>query len=784
MRTRIWIVAVLLVAASSAFCELPFTQFTPDGGMVRLPSASVQKVLQDRAGYIWLGFFSSGLSRYDGHSIDTFGPEDGIVNRTVREIVEDRTGRLWVGTSANLVVSEKPVDDSATQRIRFVTQVGNVSLPARLQIRSGSIAVDQDGWVSVAMPGEIRQYRFAADGTLSQRSIKLAANTAYLALGRDGTLYAPFEDGGFAMIARGATTAEVHYDQEYGPQTPTAIGIARSGELLIGMRSGEVWIRRATGKFEQIPVKAAERISSFAESADGTTFAGTLGAGVLNFRLQGPTTSRTLTRIDGLLGETIWSILSDREGNIWIGQNGGLSRLRYDYRAYENLTAMSHTGEKPVLADPSCFGVLPPLVSPAAANDPASWLWIITGGGVTVVGPDGKTRDLRMNDGLLSNSVYGIHRDEKGTVWMATASGLNAIVFGDARTWPGVTESAALRLFDRDAKLLKFALQQVSYTPRTMHTSSGESLFCAGSRVGLSCLVDDAWVLMGQDAGLTYVYDFNLDAENYLWAARYDGGVFRSREPISLDALRRIATSADSRVTESGMEARTKMFEHVEGGGDGARSIVMWNGAVWGGLAEGLARFRNGKRDLLLTKEQLGGDLVNAIVPDARGGLWASHSNGLTELDQNLKVVRRLTSGSGLISNESWSPMSLASSADGRLYFATPKGVSIIQPDAVGKSEPPPPVVIEQFKLDEKPGGRNEVVIAYAALSYTDEQSIRYRTRLVGYDDDFSSPGTPTSLRYTNLPVGKRYVFEVSATNGNGVWSEPARREFTVHSGR
>ncbi len=782
---RVWIVYLLLIgSAYSAFGELPFTQFTPDGGLVRLPSASVQKVLQDRAGYIWLGFFSSGLSRYDGHSMRTFGAEDGLVNRTVREIVQDQTGRLWVGTSANLVVSELPVDAPTGQRIRFVSKVGNVTLPGGLQIRSGSIVVDQDGWISVAMPGEIRQYRFREDGELSQRSIKLAANTAYLAVGRDGTIYAPFEDGGFATIARGHISATVHYDEEYGPQTPTAIGISRGGDLLIGMRSGEVWLRRANSKsFEQIPVKAAERIDTFAESADGTILAGTLGAGVLTFRLQGPPMARTLTRVDGLLGETVWSILSDRTGSLWFGQNGGLSRLRYDYRAYENLTAVSHMGEKPLLADPSCFGVAPPLVTPAASGDPSSWLWIITGGGVTVVGAGQQTRELRLRDGLLSNSVYGIHRDEHGMVWMATAGGLNAVDFGEARTWPGMTESIPIRIFDRDAKLLKFALQQVSYTPRTVHTSRGESLFCVGSRVGLSCLVDDTWVLLGGYSGLTYVYDFNLDPENFLWAARYDGGVFRSREPVSLDTLRRIGTDATSRVTESGVEARSRMFDHVDGGGDGARSIMMWNGAVWGGLVEGLARFRDGKRDLLLTKNQLGGDLVNAVLQDRRGGLWVAHSNGLTELDQDLNVVRRLRSGSGLISNESWSPMSLAAGVDGRLYFATPSGVSIVQPDSLGTKEPPPPVVIEEFTMNEKSGGRNEVVISYAALTFVDEQSIRYRTRLVGYDDDFSPPQVSTSMRYTNLsalPASKQYVFEVSATNGDGTWSEPVQRAFTI----
>ncbi len=784
-RRTLIVLAFLVVTGSAAFGELSFTHFTPDGGTVRLPSASVQKVLQDRAGHIWLGFFSSGLSRYNGHSMETFGVEDGLANLTVREIVQDRTGRLWVGTSANLVVSELPVDATAGGRVRFISRVGTVTLPTRLQIRTGTVVADADGWVSVAMPGEIRQYRFAPDGKLSERSIKLAANSAFLAVGRNGSLFAAFEDGGLAEVPRGSTTAELHYDQAYGTQSPTAVAVSRSGDLLIGMRSGEVWRRPSgSGIFEQIPIKASERISSFGESADGTIWASTLGAGVYAFRLQGPAEVRRLTRVDGFLGDSVWSVLGDREGNLWFGQNGGLSRLRYDHHAYENLTAISHTGEKPVLIDPSCFGVLPPLTSPASASDPTSWLWIVTGGGVTIVGPESRTHEIGVKDGLLSNSDYGIHRDERGTIWIATAGGLNAVVFDLAGEWPGVTERKAIRIFDREATLLQFALQQVTYMPHTIRTTAGESLFCAGSRVGLSCLVDDTWILMGQDSGLTYVYDFELDAENYLWVARYDAGVFRSREPITLEALRRIATSEDSRITDSGVETRSRMFDHVEGGGEGARSITIWNGAVWGGLSEGLARFRNGKRDLLLDKEQLGGDLVNAVLPDTQGGLWVAHSRGLTELDQNLAVVRRLTSGAGLISEESWSPMALAMGTDGRLYFATPKGVSMIRPKDVGRNDAPPRVVIEQFALKEEGRGRNELAISYAALSFVNEQNIRYRTRITGYDPEFSSPGTSTSLRYTNLPawlVPKRYVFEVMASNGDGAWSRPEQRAFLIH---
>jgi hypothetical protein len=131
--------------------------------------------------------------------------------------------------------------------------------------------------------------------------------------------------------------------------------------------------------------------------------------------------------------------------------------------------------------------------------------------------------------------------------------------------------------------------------------------------------------------------------------------------------------------------------------------------------------------------------------------------------------------------------MSLAAGADGRLYFATPNGVSIVQPASLGKKVPPPPVVIEELTVNERSAGRNEVVISWAALSFVDEGAIRYRTRLVGYDDDFSPPQVSTSLRYTNLPAlpgSKPYVFEASATNGDGTWSEPVRRAFTIQSAK
>ncbi|HEX8409528.1 MAG TPA: hypothetical protein VF883_11720, partial [Thermoanaerobaculia bacterium] len=96
-----WIIATAIAARALHGQELAFTHFTPDD---LLPSASVQKITQDHQGYVWLAFYSTGIARYDGQSMESYGVADGIADPTVREIVEDRGHRLWVGSESGLAV--------------------------------------------------------------------------------------------------------------------------------------------------------------------------------------------------------------------------------------------------------------------------------------------------------------------------------------------------------------------------------------------------------------------------------------------------------------------------------------------------------------------------------------------------------------------------------------------------------------------------------------------------------------------------------------------------------
>jgi Two component regulator propeller len=66
-----------------------------------LGNLSVNGLLQDREGFLWIGT-ESGLYQYDGSRFWKFGVKDGLPSEFVRALTLDRDGRLWIGTRDGL----------------------------------------------------------------------------------------------------------------------------------------------------------------------------------------------------------------------------------------------------------------------------------------------------------------------------------------------------------------------------------------------------------------------------------------------------------------------------------------------------------------------------------------------------------------------------------------------------------------------------------------------------------------------------------------------------------
>jgi len=298
----------------------------------------VQKIIQDHLGYVWFGFYSTGVSRYDGHSMEHYGVSDGLADFTVREIVEDWTHHLWIGSDAGLVVSEKPLDAYRPgERLRFIPQ-----LTAR--IRRNCLIVSEGGWVWAATNDAITRYRFDG-GTVRTNVIPRAGVQSMLARA-DGSVVMGLNDGSVIAYRYGAQTKIAQLSLP-----ASAFGEQSDGTLWGGSMNGEVW-RLDGNAVTVVNRELTDRIVAVRPTRSGEVWAASLGTGAL--RIDGAEQTR-ITRASGLLGETLWTILEDREGNLWFGQNGGASRLRKGYRAFVAYTERS----KPSLPDSSTFAVLP-----------------------------------------------------------------------------------------------------------------------------------------------------------------------------------------------------------------------------------------------------------------------------------------------------------------------------------------------------------------------------------------------------------------------------------------
>jgi ligand-binding sensor domain-containing protein/signal transduction histidine kinase len=67
---------------------------------------------EDRAGNIWLGFYSGGLLRFHNGKFEAFTAEDGLPPGYIHNIYTDSGGRVWVATSSGGVLR---VDNPATE---------------------------------------------------------------------------------------------------------------------------------------------------------------------------------------------------------------------------------------------------------------------------------------------------------------------------------------------------------------------------------------------------------------------------------------------------------------------------------------------------------------------------------------------------------------------------------------------------------------------------------------------------------------------------------------------
>ena len=219
-----------------------------------------------------------------------------------------------------------------------------------------------------------------------------------------------------------------------------------------------------------------------------------------------------------------------------------------------------------------------------------------------------------------------------------------------------------------------------------------------------------------------------------------------------------------------------------------------WN--LWRGLKP-LEKWPLQRREYM---QGLSDDVICWMEDDDLGYFWISTHTGIMRVSKrevNLCADGLLSSvnclsfgkGDGLPTLEFACGLQSAGckTSDGHLYFASNKGVVIVDPKDVKLNALAPPVCIEAMNIDGHPmvglalqrtdksfsipPGRHRLEFAYTGLSYTVPEKVRFRYRLEGLDSDWTEAGAQRHASFDYVPPG-RYVFHVLACNDAGVWNE------------
>jgi signal transduction histidine kinase/ligand-binding sensor domain-containing protein len=691
-------------------------------------------------GYLWLGT-GFGLYRFDGLRYERYPLREGqrlrSTNINALEVLPD--GDVWLGLFAGGAVRLHdgevthfgPADGLPPGRVLHFARTPDGSLWAAA---AGGLARFHDG----------RWQRIGSDRGFA------AGGADYVFTDRRGVLWVTTE-GVLSFLRPG--------EHRF---VPTGERPDREAVLAEDLR-GRVWIsdhRLGTRPLPDYPggAPAAAPAPATASSrpaapyargkqmlfaTDGSLWLTQYGVGLRRLRepdliptgqpLTPADALETFSAQDGLPSNQTVPLAQDAQGHVWAGTNTGLGSFRR--RLVQVLDDAAGTYAHTNTVTPWGQGVL--------TNTPQAVLQL-----------DPPAPPVRQPNTVRLNGA--IHTAE-GALWRIQAGGL-------WREWRGRQQ----RMAPLDHQLLAFA-------------SDGEG---------------GAWLSMA-DIGVLRVQDRGVTPEPRALVNGAAPTVIARRGPDDLwfghdDQIVRLHRGQVIRYTQA----------------DGLRvgrtsALLFGRQAVYVAGETGLARF-DGQRFTSLSAEQDDAfSHVTGMLETGDGALWLNGGRGVVQVrgaDVDALFQARASGPAyrlldwrhglpGVAQQASHIP-TLTRDARGRLWFNTNRGLAWLNPDVLAATEAAPAVGIRALRAGEQqylpgpalvlPRGTRNVVLQYTAFALVTAERTRFRYRLQGVDSDWQDGGTRREAAYANLRDGD-YLFQVSASNGDGTWSEqPAELRFSI----
>ncbi|GAK52492.1 histidine kinase [Candidatus Moduliflexus flocculans] len=746
-------------------------------GTEAFSDAAPQAIMQDRAGFIWIGM-ADGLKKFDGYSVLSYRQAQGLANLSVTALFQDTAGALWVGTDGG-----------------------------------GLYRFDSEQQHFIAYRHDPHKTNSLSDDHITA----LAGDQQHLWVGTT--------DGLNAFDLKNATWTRYRFQQE-NPQSlshseVTALCVDRNGGLWVGTIAGLNRFEAATGTFTRYTHDlvnqnslSSNRITAVQQDRLGMLWIGTADGGVNRFdpaKDLWHAYRHDEANLDSLTADQITSVLPDRDGIIWIGtEKTGVNRLD---TATDSATAY--------IASPGRQNGLSSNAIRLLFQDRGGLIWVSSDAGLDLFSPNALQTFLqqytpdpqRPTQSLSGDFVTAVAEDREGMLWIGTANGLNRLdqqrgtitqfhhqegnsyslndevisaLLEDRREnlWVG-TWQKGLNRFDRQAG------QFISYTHdfNRPNSLSDDNIFAlyedregtlwVGTRNGLNrhdAATDSFAAYVSNfvnpasgpaDNRISAIYE---DREGVLWIGTWRGLSKFDRAAQTFTHYRHDSTKPNSLIFDS----ISGIFEDS-------------TGTLWVMTWQGTCRFdrQNGTCAPFGEQNGLAGGNVKKIHEDRSGNLWLTTDKGISRLNLASGKIANYSEDDGLPKGDML--YSGVYTSWGRLFLGSSNGLIAFFPDRVAPNEHIPPIALTAFTRFAKNGEQERSIptgktlelrstdsgfsFEFAALDYAAPNRNQYAYRLEGVSTEWIMTGSKRTVEQFNPGVGE-YTFSIKGSNNQGVWNE------------
>ncbi len=704
---RTALLCLLVVAATSGCHELyaqryPFYNVNIEQGLIQ---SQVESMVQDKDGHLWIGTLG-GLSRFDGRSFITYSVRDGLPDNEVKALNMDASGRLWIGTKRGLAVydgkifrqyifqsSENPQGNvvisvkntpsgivwcRAGKNIYSIKdgQVKSLQLPNRYKT-AGAIGLDNNNALLTSFPYSHYLYTCTPKGwdSIAVPGVTGPFNIYKIVRGASKKIWLMTNRGLYVYDQQRIYKAFSNETIKDGPSYATSLTEARDGSVWLGTNSGALRITDSTIRhYKKSNGLTDNTISTILTDAEGNIWMGSDGQGL--FRFSGAPFI-AMDESTKLPSAQIMALAADNDNGLYLGSyDAGL----YHYK----------NNEIRKIAFP--VGKAPTIVTMASRRN--NELWIGTKNGLWRYINGAFKAFTRPNDSLPSNYITSLRTGNDNRLWIGFNNG--AVVY-DGNHFKSIP--------------LK---DEIVYDIQPMNGDS---------------------VLIASDNGIRLYSDH--DVRPFITGTALDNA---STQCIALQGTRLWTGTSDNGVIVYDMANGSSMVINKS---NGLRSDFIYNiyaakdGSIWAGTGFGIYNIR--------------------IIKDRPLITFYGRGQGVTGMESNHNAVLGMP--------------------DGSIWFGTTNGAMQYRPGAQRMTSHPVSIIMQSVKLfGEKiadsswyqsstpyyqvplglklPPAKNNLTFTFQALSLSDESGITYRYHMEGLDGQWSDWAPINTITYSALPPG------------------------------